>query len=70
MKGFADLVKACWEIQNKYNLSDREVSELLERVNGRYKEKVKVNEAKEREHISDLFSRTLRVIKENNKVGD
>ncbi len=59
MRGFAELVKSCWKIQKDFELTDRQMSELLGIVKAKYEER-----QREREHIADLIEKTTKVIKE------
>ncbi|MFW5988290.1 MAG: hypothetical protein ACOCQA_02495 [bacterium] len=59
MKGIKELIQVCWQIKKEHDLSDEEVSKLLGKVKTRYDKK-----NREKEHISDLFNRTLTIIRE------
>ena len=40
MKGFADMVSACWRIQNKHRLTDKEMFKLLSNMSIKYNDKL------------------------------
>ncbi|MGM0437521.1 MAG: hypothetical protein ACQEQD_04550 [Bacillota bacterium] len=58
MRGFAEMVKSCWKVQKNFNLTDRQMVELLGILQSRYEEK-----SRQREQIAGLIEETTKMIK-------